>query len=90
MLLQFQGRGMIKNIGSFKIALIAASPSDDNSRVSAKSPPCSFQAKYEMEPSKATKFSAVNAILYRLSTARICSSMITPPIIITKTKNVNR
>ena len=61
--LQFQGRGMRKNIGRFKIALNTASPSDDNSKASAKSPPYAFQAKYEMEPSKATKFSAANAIL---------------------------
>ena len=86
MLLQFHGRGIIKNIGRFKIALNKTSPIDDNSRTPDKSPPYLLQAAYEMEPSGATKFSATNAILYRLSTARICSSKIKPAIANTKKK----
>jgi len=70
---------MIKNIGRFKIALNIASPTDDNTRASAPTP-YTLKAAYEKEPSGAIKSSAANASLYRLSTSRISSSQIKPPI----------
>ena len=63
MFVQFQGIGISKRIGRFKSALYAASNIEFNSKASALSAPYKFHASYEIEPSKATKSSAINAIL---------------------------
>ena len=81
---------MSRNIGRFIMALNIASASDDNSKDAISAPPYAAQALYEVDPSKATKFSAANAILYKFNAIRIWSSKMKPPMSIKETKDANR